>query len=181
MVSSLGGWYERKELRGAQRTPHDAVRRGIPDFGIVSPLATQLSWTHVVEVLPLKTAEARLFYLGEAAKVPIQRPVKIRGDANPYDPAWELYFDERFTRHMQSTLDGRGTIGYLWKDQSGRCPVCSQPLTEASGWHLHHRQWRVHGGDDGVENLRLLHANCHRQIHSAKLEGDQAASCERRS
>jgi hypothetical protein len=37
------------------------------DFGIVSPLATQLSWSHVVEVLALKTPEACLFYLGEAA------------------------------------------------------------------------------------------------------------------
>jgi hypothetical protein len=32
-----------------------------PDFGIVSPLATQLSWSHVVEVLALKTLEARVF------------------------------------------------------------------------------------------------------------------------
>ena len=38
-----------------------------PDSGIVSPLTTQLNWPHVVEVLALKTAEARLFYLGEAA------------------------------------------------------------------------------------------------------------------
>jgi hypothetical protein len=34
------------------------VPERILDFGIVSPLATQLSWTHVIEVLPLKTAEA---------------------------------------------------------------------------------------------------------------------------
>jgi hypothetical protein len=33
-----------------------------PDFGIVSALTTQLSWSHVVEVLALKTPEARLFY-----------------------------------------------------------------------------------------------------------------------
>src|SRR5580692_452735 len=38
----------------------------LPDFGIVSPLATQLSWSHVVEVLALRTPEARVFYLGEA-------------------------------------------------------------------------------------------------------------------
>ena len=38
-----------------------------PDFEIVSTLSTQLSWGHIVGVLPLKTAEARLFYLGEAA------------------------------------------------------------------------------------------------------------------
>jgi len=34
---------------------------------MVTTLATQLSWSHVVEVLVLKTPEARLFYLGEAA------------------------------------------------------------------------------------------------------------------
>ncbi|MCL1997097.1 MAG: PDDEXK nuclease domain-containing protein [Defluviitaleaceae bacterium] len=39
-----------------------------PDFEIVSPVATQLSWSHIVEVLPLKTVEAKLFYLNEAAR-----------------------------------------------------------------------------------------------------------------
>jgi predicted nuclease of restriction endonuclease-like (RecB) superfamily len=38
-----------------------------PDFEIVSPLATQLSWSHIIEVLPLKVQEARIFYLKEAA------------------------------------------------------------------------------------------------------------------
>ena len=38
------------------------------DFEIVSALPTQLTWTHIVEVLPLKTKEAKLFYLGEAAR-----------------------------------------------------------------------------------------------------------------
>ncbi|MBX2932407.1 MAG: DUF1016 family protein [Chitinophagaceae bacterium] len=33
-----------------------------PEFEIVSPLATQLSWSHFVELLPLKTYEAKLFY-----------------------------------------------------------------------------------------------------------------------
>ncbi len=35
-----------------------------PDFGIVSPLTTQLSWSHIVEVPARKTPEARLFCLG---------------------------------------------------------------------------------------------------------------------
>jgi predicted nuclease of restriction endonuclease-like (RecB) superfamily len=37
------------------------------DFEIVSQVATQLSWSHFIEILPLKTHEARLFYLEEAA------------------------------------------------------------------------------------------------------------------
>jgi predicted nuclease of restriction endonuclease-like (RecB) superfamily len=32
------------------------------DFKIVTPLATQLSWSHFIELFPLKTNEARMFY-----------------------------------------------------------------------------------------------------------------------
>ena len=38
------------------------------DIEIVSPLATQLSWAHIVEILPIKTQEAKMFYLNEAAR-----------------------------------------------------------------------------------------------------------------
>ena len=38
------------------------------DFEIMSPLATQLSWSHFVELMPLKSEEARLFYAKEAAE-----------------------------------------------------------------------------------------------------------------
>jgi hypothetical protein len=31
--------------------------------------------------------------------------------------------------------------------------------------HLHHRVKRIKGGDDGLDNLELLHDNCHRQRH----------------
>jgi hypothetical protein len=35
-----------------------------PDMEIVSPVATQLSWSHFIELLPLKEEKARLFYVG---------------------------------------------------------------------------------------------------------------------
>ena len=38
------------------------------DFEIVSALPTQLSWSHYTEILPLKSQEAKLFYLNEAAR-----------------------------------------------------------------------------------------------------------------
>jgi len=38
------------------------------NFEIVSALPTQLSWAHFIEILPLKTMEAKLFYLNEAAR-----------------------------------------------------------------------------------------------------------------
>jgi len=101
-----------------------------------------------------------------AGRVTIRRHVKIRGDANPYDPAWEPYFEERLFRKMQGTLAGRTRIEYLWREQGGRCGGCGQLLQEEEEWQVHHRVRRVDGGTDGLDNLELLHANCHRQIHS---------------
>lgn len=39
-----------------------------PDFQIVSPLVSKLSWTHFVIVMPLKDELQREFYLTMAAK-----------------------------------------------------------------------------------------------------------------
>ena len=104
-----------------------------------------------------------------AARVSIRRHVKIKGDANPYDPAWEQYFEGRLFRRMQATLAGRMQIEYLWREQGGRCGGCGQHLQEGEEWQVHHRVRRVDGGGDGLDNLELLHANCHRQIHSREF------------
>ncbi len=119
--------------------------------------------------------------LFRAGSLPIRRHMKVRGDAHPYDPRWELYFEERLATRMASTLTGQGRARYLWLGQQGKCLVCQQPLTLEEGWHVHHLLWRSHGGDDLVENLALLHPNCHRQVHCEGLVVDQAASREGRS
>ena len=38
-----------------------------PEFEIVAPLAQQLSWSHITELLPLKSDEAFLYYAADAA------------------------------------------------------------------------------------------------------------------
>ena len=109
--------------------------------------------------------------LMEAAKVRIVRQVKIRSEVNPYDPAWELYLEARMAWKLEQTLAGRGRIEYLWKEQQGRCVVCGQALRVAEeDWHIHHRIWRSLGGSDTADNLELLHANCHRQVHARKAD-----------
>jgi hypothetical protein len=52
------------ELRNLRRMLQFAEQ--FPDKKIVSPLATQLSWSHFIELLPLQTEEAKLFYAQEA-------------------------------------------------------------------------------------------------------------------
>ena len=39
-----------------------------PDFTIVSSATTQLTWTHIVELLPLKSHEAKLYYMNEVSR-----------------------------------------------------------------------------------------------------------------
>lgn len=107
--------------------------------------------------------------LYQAASTRIIRHTKIQGEANPYDPEWEIYFEKRLTVKMRGNLRGRKQLLQLWNEQKGRCPVCKQPITELSGWHNHHIIWRVRGGTDSIENRVLLHPTCHQQVHNQGL------------
>ena len=51
-------------------------------------------------------------------------------------------------------------------DERGRvrCEACTWILREFGGV-LHHRQLRSRGGPDTVENLILIHPQCHKMIH----------------
>ena len=108
--------------------------------------------------------------LCRAGDVPIKRHVKIQGTANPYDPQWEVYFEERLRVKMTHDLQGRRQLLYLWKQQDGLCPICHQKITKLTGWHNHHLVWRTYGGSDRAANRVLLHPNCHRQVHSHTLD-----------
>lgn len=106
----------------------------------------------------------------KAADMPIRRHTKIKAAANPYDPQWEVYFEDRLGVKMAANLRGRRRLLYLWQAQNGICPVCQQKITQLTGWHNHHIVWRSKGGSDHAENRVLLHPNCHRQVHSQGLE-----------
>ena len=115
------------------------------------------------------TGEEKLLHLLYAKETPIRRHVKVRGEANPYDPQWEEYFEHRIHVQMENDLQGHFKLLNLWKSQDGWCPVCQQKITKTTGWHLHHIVWRSQGGGDETSNLVLLHPNCHRKVHSRKL------------
>jgi predicted nuclease of restriction endonuclease-like (RecB) superfamily len=52
--------------RNVRRMMQFAVQ--FPDFEIVSSLSTQLSWTHIRQLLPLKTIEEKMYYAEEVNK-----------------------------------------------------------------------------------------------------------------
>ena len=40
----------------------------------------------------------------DISAIPIRRHIKVRAEANPFDPKWELYFEQRDERRMSQTL-----------------------------------------------------------------------------
>jgi RNA-directed DNA polymerase len=109
------------------------------------------------------------WHLTRADSAPTARHVKIQGEANPYDPTWESYFEKRLDVRMEATLKGKRWLLTLWKEQRGLCPVCNQKITKITGWHSHHILWRSKGGSDRAENRVLLHPTCHQQVHSQRI------------
>jgi RNA-directed DNA polymerase len=112
------------------------------------------------------TKRIRLF---QAASVPIRRHTKIRNEANPYDPAWERYFEQRQDAQMRETMQNKGMVMALWGEQKGKCLVCQQRFSRETGWESHHIVWKSHGGSDILANRVLLHPNCHHQVHCQGL------------
>ena len=108
----------------------------------------------------------RTIQLLRAVDTPIVRHTKIQSAANPYDPLWEMYFEQRLDLKMAADLKKKRKLLYLWKEQNGLCPVCDQKITKLTGWHNHHIVWRVYGGEDQAENRMLLHPTCHQQVHA---------------
>jgi RNA-directed DNA polymerase len=108
--------------------------------------------------------------LHQLASTPIRRHVKVKGEANPYDPAWERYFTARLGVQVAAHLRTRRQELLLWREQKGCCPVCGQLITILTGWHNHHIVRRTSGGSDSAQNRVLLHPACHRHVHSQRLQ-----------
>jgi RNA-directed DNA polymerase len=112
----------------------------------------------------------RIVRLFRAASVPIIRHVKIRGDANPYDPRWEAYFERRLDVKMETSPKRRQQLLRLWMRQGGLCAECGHKITRMTGWRSHKIIWRVYGGSDTMSNRVILHPSCHSRVHRRESE-----------
>jgi RNA-directed DNA polymerase len=104
-----------------------------------------------------------------AKSTPIKRHVKVKGEANPYDPTYATYFEEREGAHMSETFRGTRTLRSLWYEQRGLCTQCNTKITRITGWRLHYCVPRVKGGSTGATNCVLLHPECHDRVHRQHL------------
>ncbi len=96
----------------------------------------------------------------------IKRHKKIKGDFNPFDPQWEQYGEQLRQSRMEESMRYRRQWVTLYMSQDGLCAHCGGALTDETGWHDHHLEYRMHGGSDGLYNRVLLHPHCHQQVHA---------------
>ena len=105
-----------------------------------------------------KTAQ-KLIHIPQAIKP--QKHVKIRADANPFDEQWAEYFKARNKTIKYKQL--YGMRAKVYRNQQGICPCCKQQLKMNQAIELHHQDGNH--SNNNIDNLVLLHLNCHRQVH----------------
>jgi RNA-directed DNA polymerase len=92
----------------------------------------------------------------------ITRYVKVKGEANPFDPEWKEYFEKRKTYKMLQSLNGRKSLLYMWERQKHVCPICGKPIDKEHSWGISERI---------VNNRKvnfLAHDSCRRQVIQLK-------------
>ena len=107
--------------------------------------------------------------LFNSSSVAIKRHIKIRGEANPFDPEFETYFEKRLGTKMINDITLSKKLKNLWISQKGKCLICQNLITKETEWNIHHVIPKVKGGNYNISNLVLLHPYCHIQLHCQKL------------
>ena len=161
--AAIDSWLWQKTWRWARRRhPNKSARwTKAKYFGT----SGHRHWVFVARTIDSE-GKRKTLSLVKASDTKIRHHVKIKGEANPFDPQWETYFEDRLGLTLQGSLRGRRKLLYLWWRQNKRCVLCDELITKDTGWHLHHRVPRDQGGTDAFGNLALLHPNCHRQLHA---------------
>ena len=88
----------------------------------------------------------------------ITRYVKVKCEANPFDPEWEEYFDKRKTYKMLQSLNGQKSLLRMWERQKHLCPVCGKPIDKEHPWGTTQRMV------NGRKVYFLLHDSCRRKV-----------------
>ena len=72
---------------------------------------------------------------------------------------------ERRERHQQRAAAQRAVRAAVWRRDGGRCRACQR----RRGRHLHHVQYRSHGGPWTTANCVVLCRECHQDVHARIL------------
>jgi RNA-directed DNA polymerase len=101
------------------------------------------------------------------ADVPIKRHQLIK-NKNPYLPEDQEYFMQR---GKSEVTDGKVWTMYMlkiMKNTNFKCLVCDQHIHGTDKVEVHHIHPKSKGGSDKLNNLLVLHQECHKQVTYTK-------------
>lgn len=111
------------------------------------------------------------------SQLPIRRYLRVGRDYRVHDGSKETiaYWQKRAYLSGLMNLKAR-QVSTLYRRQGGRCAYCSGMLisTQSVFCYRHHVKPRSFGGDEQLRNLRLLHPECHRELHATFSRDDMA-------
>ena len=110
-------------------------------------------------------------YLWKLSWTPIKRHVMVKGSYSPDNPALKEYWQNRQAKNCKFLFKTRSI---LWRKQKGKCLICKDNIDNEEPIDIHHIVPRKVGGSDKIDNLAMLHTNCHRQVHSKVGQQTQA-------
>ena len=123
-------------------------------------------------------------YLNKMGSIPIKRFVKVRQDMRVFDENARGYWENREYRNAKDSIYGSVILTQLFRRHKGKCSYCEELTTDAqirnSAIEKHHLKPRSEGGTWKLGNLRLLHAECHRIIHSLYSRKEMADLVDKR-
>ena len=97
-----------------------------------------------------------------------KRFVKVKRGMRVYNADHAEYWNKREYLKSYFRLFTK-RIRDLFDKQNGHCPYCLSQITEANvvdnEVNIHHMLPRTFGGTDSQSNLRLLHTECHIELH----------------
>jgi len=122
-------------------------------------------WTFACKVSNRLDKEV-ILSLYPVVKTPIERHIKVKGEASPDDPCLKEYWDKR-NQKLGKSYWAKGSKYYLIaQNQNWKCPICGEPLLNGESIETHHIVPVAQGGLDDISNLQHLHIPCHKQVHS---------------
>ena len=105
-------------------------------------------------------------HLTNHASIPIQRHVKVKGAASPFDGNL-LYWSRRLQQSHPLVMSRLGALLYK---QQGKCRYCELHFRDSDQIEIDHITPKSLGGKDDIGNLVAFHRHCHDQRH-AKMQG----------
>jgi len=101
------------------------------------------------------------------ATLPITRHIILRKGMKVYASDRETveYWHRREYKNAVNEIYS-AKVGKIYTRQKGICPYCRQPVTDISETHMHHMLPVRYGGAEKLNNLWLLHLDCHMALHS---------------